>query len=94
MYAVVHAADIQDGDGGILALASMFGLSPFPGEALRRRGPRFRNALAKVLPRLSVDVVKRSDGLQGFKVLPRRWVVERSFAWLNGADDWPSISRT
>jgi transposase len=58
------------------------------------QGPRFRNALAKVLPRLSVDVVKRSDGLQGFKVLPRRWVVERSFAWLNGADDWPSISRT
>jgi putative transposase len=29
-----------------------------------------------------VEVVKRSDDLRGFKVLPRRWVVERTFGWL------------
>ncbi|MEW9550643.1 transposase [Nonomuraea sp. NPDC050783] len=31
---------------------------------------------------LAVTIVKRSDGLSGFVVLPRRWVVERTFAWL------------
>ncbi|MFI6922257.1 transposase [Nonomuraea spiralis] len=31
---------------------------------------------------LAVTIVKRSDGLRGFVVLPRRWVVERTFAWL------------
>lgn len=29
-----------------------------------------------------LDIVRRSDDVQGFQVLPRRWVVERSFAWL------------
>jgi putative transposase len=31
----------------------------------------------------TLTIVKRSDDIQGFKVLPRRWVVERTFAWLN-----------
>jgi hypothetical protein len=59
---------------------------PFTGEALRRRrlsGPQFRNALAKQLPQFAVEIVKRSDSVKGFRVLPRRWVVERTFAWLN-----------
>ncbi len=33
--------------------------------------------------RFRVRVVFRSEGQQGFKVLPRRWVVERTFGWLN-----------
>jgi transposase len=33
-------------------------------------------------PRLAVTVVKRSDATAGFKILPRRWVVERTFGWL------------
>ena len=33
-------------------------------------------------PKLKVEVVKRSDALKGFVVLPRRWVVERTFGWL------------
>ena len=32
--------------------------------------------------RLHLDIVKRSDDTRGFKVLPRRWVVERTFGWL------------
>lgn len=30
-----------------------------------------------------VEIVKRSDGVKGFEVLPKRWVVERSFGWMN-----------
>ena len=33
-------------------------------------------------PKLEVEVIKRSDDTSGFKVLPKRWVVERSFGWL------------
>jgi hypothetical protein len=74
MHAVVHRADIQDRDGGILVLASMFGLYPFLEKLFADggyQGPQFRNALAKELPRLSVEIVKRSDSVKGFKVLPR-----------------------
>jgi putative transposase len=38
--------------------------------ALRKRNP------------VHVEIVKRSDDVKGFKVLPRRWVVERTFGWL------------
>ena len=37
-------------------------------------------AVAKV-PRLHLEIVKRSDDIKGFVVLPRRWVVERTFSW-------------
>ena len=33
-------------------------------------------------PKLKVEVVKRADAAKGFEVLPRRWVVERTFGWL------------
>ena len=53
LHAVVHPADIQDRDGGVLVLTSLFGLFPF----LRKlsadggyQGPQFRRALAKALP--------------------------------------------
>ena len=36
--------------------------------------------MAKV-PRLRLEIVKRSDDIKGFVVLPRRWVVERTFSW-------------
>lgn len=29
-----------------------------------------------------IEIVKRSDDVKGFKVLPQRWIVERTFAWL------------
>jgi transposase len=44
-----------------------------------------------------VEIVKRSDAAKGFKVLPRRWVVERTFAWLNRcrrlAKDYENLNR-
>jgi len=45
-------------------------------------GPAFADWVKSRRPKLEVQVVKRSDDAQGFKVLPRRWVVERTFAWL------------
>jgi transposase len=100
MHAVVHPADIQDRDGGILVMTTLFGLYPF----LRKlfadagyQGPKFRNELAKAMPGMSVEIVKRSDRASGFEVLPRRWVVERTIGWLNRcrrlAKDFENLSR-
>ena len=47
------------------------------------QGPEFSTALAKVRPHLTVEIVKRSDRTNGFVVLPKRWIVERTLAWLN-----------
>jgi hypothetical protein len=44
-------------------------------------GPKLRGGLEK-LGRWTVKIVKRSDTSKGFQVIPRRWVVERTFAWL------------
>lgn len=45
-------------------------------------GEAFAQWVKTIRPKLEVEVVKRSDDTSGFKVLPRRWVVERTFAWL------------
>ena len=45
-------------------------------------GETFAGWVKGLRPKLEVEVVKRSDDTKGFKVLPRRWVVERTFAWL------------
>jgi transposase len=39
------------------------------------QGPKFAKALAKVLPHLDIEIVKRSDQASGFVVLPKRWIV-------------------
>ena len=80
---VVHTADIQDRDG--LALVC---------RRLRRRYPWLRlifadggyrgetAARAAAREGLRLTIVTRDPGTRGFAVLPRRWVVERTFAWL------------
>jgi transposase len=86
LHAIVHPADIQDRDGGILVLSTLFGQFPFLKKLFADggyQGPQFQQALAKVLPQLTVEIVKRSDRATGFEVLPKRWIAERTFAWLN-----------
>jgi len=77
------SAAIQDRDGAGLVL-----------DKIRRRFPwleliwadggynawQVDAAVAKV-PLLRMEIVKRSDDMKGFVVLPRRWVVERTFSW-------------
>ena len=100
MHAVVHAADIQDRDGGVLLMATLFGLHPFLLKLYADggyQGPEFRAAMQKILSRVGVEIVKRSDAAKGFVVLPKRWIVERTFAWLNRcrrlAKDWENQQR-
>ena len=45
-------------------------------------GQPFADWVKEQRPKLKVEVVKRSDDMEGFEVLPRRWVVERTFGWL------------
>lgn len=45
-------------------------------------GPDFSAWVKTIHPKLEVEVVKRSDDVSGFKVLPKRWIVERTFGWL------------
>lgn len=83
--AVVHEADIQDRDGAPLVLATARDLCPWLRHVFADggyRGAKLNDALAK-LGRWTVEIVKRSDTASGFVLLPRRWVVERTFAWLN-----------
>ena len=100
LHAAVHRADIQDRDGGILLLATLFGMYPFLQKLFADagyQGPHFRTALRKILPHLETEIVKRSDHVQGFAVLPKRWIVERTIAWLNRcrrlAKDWENLNR-
>src|ERR1700693_4305656 len=78
IHAIVHAADIQDRDGGSFVMATMFGLYPFLMKLYADggyQGPLFRRAVAKIMERVNVEIVKRSDHAKGFVVLPKRWVV-------------------
>jgi transposase len=82
---VVHPADVQDRDGGVLVPSTLFGMYPFLLKLFADggyQGQQFRNGVKAFLPHLSIEIVKRSDVAKGFKVIPRRWVVERTLAWL------------
>ena len=83
MHVLVHPADIQDRDGGALVMATLFGLYPFLLKLYADggyQGPVFQNAVKAAMESLNVEIVKRSDRTKGFVVLPKRWVVERTFA--------------
>lgn len=64
LHAVVHKADIQDRDGGIMVLETLFGRFPFLKKLFADggyQGPQFQKALAKVLPQVVTGIVKRLD---------------------------------
>lgn len=96
----MHAADIQDRDGGELVMATLFGMFPFLLKLYADggyQGPLFRAAIKKAMKQVDVEIVKRSDAAKGFVVLPKRWVVERTFAWFGRcrrlAKDWECLNR-
>jgi len=84
---MARPAHASDRDGGALLTATLFGMFPFLLKLYADggyQGPTFRRALKKVLSRVNVEIVKRSDMARKFVVLPKRWIVERTFAWLGG----------
>ncbi len=86
MHAIVHPADIQDRDFVELVSATLFGLYPFLLKIYAAggyQGPVFQNAVKAAPVNLNVEIVKRSDRAKGSVALPKHWVVERTFAWLN-----------
>ena len=98
MHGIVHSAGVQDRDGGVLLMASLFGLFPFLLKLYADSGctgPKFRDGLSKVCRQVNVEIVKRSDAGK-FVVLPKRWIVERTIGWLNRcrrlAKDWECLS--
>ncbi len=83
--AIVHPADIQDRDGAPSLLASIRSLCPWLRHIFADggyAGDKLAEAL-KPLGTWTIEIVKRSDTAKGFVLLPRRWVVERTIAWLN-----------
>ena len=67
-------------------LATLFGKFPFLEKLFADsayQGPIFADGLAEILPYLKTEIIKRSDRASGFVQLPKRWIVERTIAWLN-----------
>jgi len=79
----VHSAGIQDRDGGKMVLKTSRARYPFVTRAFVDGGYAGRLVRwAKDKAHIVVEVVKRSPAAKGFEVLRRRWVVERTFAWI------------
>jgi transposase len=81
-------------------MSALFGLFPFLLKLYADadyQGPKFQQGLRRVCRQVNVEIVKRSD-VGKFVVLPKRWIVERTIAWLNRcrrlAKDWECLNRT
>jgi transposase len=82
---IVHPANVQDRDGAPDLLASVRSLYPWLRHVFADggyAGDKLKSAL-EGFGDWTIEIVKRSDTAKGFVLLPRRWVVERTFAWLN-----------
>jgi putative transposase len=85
----VHGGDVQDRDGARHVLAQLIMLKLcvlLPRLQLIWADGGYAGQLvawAKAAGGWVLQIVKRSDDVKGFAVLPKRWIVERTFAWLN-----------
>lgn len=83
MAVVVHAANVQDRDGAKQVLRRL--RKRFPRLSLIWADGGYAGKLvewARSFGGWVLEIVKRSDSMVGFAVLPRRWIVERTFGWL------------
>lgn len=83
LMVVVHAANIQDRDGAKLVLSKVKG--KFSRLRLIWADGGYAGQLVEWVLAVcgwNLEIVKRNEGVRGFQVLPRRWVVERTLAWL------------
>ena len=85
---------------GALLMASLFGAFPFLVKLYADggyQGPEFQRAMKRILARVDLEIVKRLGHAKGFVVLPKRWIVERTLAWLGRchklAKDWECLNR-
>ena len=84
LVVVVHCAGVQDRDGAKLVFMKLRGA--FPRLRLIWADGGYTGQLVEWVAAFAgwvLEIVKRSDDLQGFVVLPHRWIVERTFAWLS-----------
>lgn len=80
----VHPASIQDRDGACLVLEMTRDLYPWLRHIFADggyAGKKLRGKLQRI-GKWKIEIIKRPREAAGFEVLPRRWVVERTFAWL------------
>jgi putative transposase len=81
--AVVHAASLQDRDGAEWVLRRLHG--SFPRLVKIWADTAYRGGLvewARKFRKWTIEIVSRAPGQKGFVVLPKRWIVERTFGWL------------
>ena len=79
----VHAADVQDRDGGKLPLKGSRRRYPFVTRVFADGGYAGRLVhWAADKTHITLEIIRRGTHAKGFEVLPRRWVVERTFAWI------------
>jgi transposase len=79
----VHPANVQDCHGAVPLLQRLRQSFPELGHVFADRiyrGDQLRDALAHCGP-WTIEIIERPPGVKGFQLLPRRWVVERTFAW-------------
>lgn len=80
----IQPANVQDRDGALLVLKEVRRLFPFIEKIFADGGYQGQATATAVatLGQWELEVVKRSDQAKGFVVLPKRWIVERTFGWL------------